>query len=118
MPSSPGGWIRWAQYTLESQSRPFSPRLDHVPRGDFRIRDSKETAIDVEMMLRRSANGCGGRGPKLVADFYINELSWTLLTESEKYLFQKTHARFKAALRKAGFIEMHDDGDADGEERP
>ena len=102
---SPRGWLRWSVSVLESQSRPFSPRFDHLPRSDFRMRDSRETAISIKMLLERSANGCGGRGPRLLVEYYLSERSWFEYTESEQYLLAKTARRFARGLRAAGFLE-------------
>ena len=103
-PDSPGSWVRYAVRILEAQSAPHSPRLDHVPSGDFRLHDSKEVAISVKILLERSANGCGGRGPRLLVRLYLGGEPWEVFTESEKYLIRKTERRFRAALRKAGFL--------------
>ena len=68
------------------------------------MRDSRETAISVKMLLERSANGCGGRGPRLLVEYYLSERSWFEYTESEQLLLAKTARRFAKGLRAAGFL--------------
>ena len=104
MPSSPGSWVRYAVRVLDSQSAPHSPRLDHVPRGDYRLRDSKETALSIKILLERSANGCGGRGPRLLVRLYLGSEPWEVFTDSEKHLIRKTERRFRRELQAVGFL--------------
>lgn len=103
-PTSPASWVRYAVRVLESQAAAHSPRLDYVPRGDYRLRDSKETALSIKIMLERSANGCGGLGPRLLVRLYLGREPWEVFTESEKHLIRKTERRFRAELRRAGFL--------------
>jgi hypothetical protein len=83
--------------------------MEYVPRGDYRLRDSKETALSVKILLERSANGCGGQGPRLLVRLYLGNEPWECFTESEKHLIRKTERRFRRALREAGFLPK--DGD-------
>jgi len=78
--------------------------LDYVPRGDYRLRDSRETALTVKLALERSANGCGGRGPRLLVRLYLGNEPWECFTDSEKHLIRKTERRFRAALIAAQFL--------------
>ena len=115
MPSSPGAWVRYAVRILEAQSAPHSPRLDRVPRGDYRLRDSKETALSIKILLERSANGCGGRGPRLLVRLYLGGEPWEVFTDSEKHLIRITERRFRRELQAAGFLPIPEHGD--GEDR-
>ena len=105
-PSSPRAWLRWAARVLEAQASPFSPRLDHVPRGDFRLRNSGETALDVKIMLERASAKCSrnGVGYELLVDYYVREASWHSFTQTEQRAIRKTALRFTEALREAGFL--------------
>ena len=103
-PSSPRGWIRYAFYVLESQASPFSKRFDDAPRGDPRLRDSRETAISVKMMLERSQNGSRGRGPKLLVRFYLGQEPWEVFTDRQKHDIRKTERLFRRELVTAGFL--------------
>ena len=110
MPSSPGSWVRYAVRVLESQSSPFSARLDYVPRGDYRLRDSRETALTVKLALERSANGCGGQGPRLLVRLYLGSEPWECFTDLEKYYIRRTERRFRAALIASGFLANDGEG--------
>jgi len=102
MPQSPKGWLTWAAYVLESQARPFSPRYDHIPRTVPRMRDSRETALSVKMILEKVCNGNGAG--RLLVDFFVDEMSWWSFTESERWIIEETARRFAKALKEAGFI--------------
>ncbi len=102
MPESPRGWLCWMAYVLESQARPFTPRYDGIPPADHRLRDSRETALSVKLMLERSANGNGGA--HLLAAYYLDEMSWWSFTKREQRIIEKTARAFAKALREAGFI--------------
>ena len=104
VPQSPRAWIRYAAHVLEAQSVPFSKRFDDPPRGDPRMRDSRETAISVKIMLERSANGCRGRGPRLLVRLYLGSEPWDCFTDREKRLIRKTERRFRRELVAAGFL--------------
>ena len=66
--------------------------------------DAWETAISVKTMLERSQNGCRGRGPLLLARFYLGAEPWEVFTDKQKYLIRKTERRFRAELVAAGFL--------------
>jgi hypothetical protein len=102
MPESAKGWLRWSCYVLESQSRPFSPRYDGIPRTDSRCRESRETALSVKMILEKVTNGNGAG--KLLVDFYVNEISFYDFTPSEQWILEKTGQASAMALREAGFL--------------
>ena len=112
MPSSPSGWLRWSCYVLEAQGRPFSPRFDHIPRTDPRLRDSKETALSVKLILERITNGNGAG--KLLVDYYVHEASWWSFTGPEQAILRKTARRFRQALAAAGFLPGEGDGATPG----
>jgi hypothetical protein len=103
---SPRAWLRWAARVLEAQSSPFSPRFDHVPRGDFRLRDSRETALDVKMMLERASASCtrNSVGYELLLDYYVRGASWHSFSGREQAILRKTARRFAQALVEAGFL--------------
>ena len=105
-PSSPRAWLRWAARVLEAQASPFSPRLDHVPRGDFRLRDSRETALSVKILAERASASCtkNGVGYELLMDFFVREASWNSFSAREQRLLAKTAQAFVQALREAGFL--------------
>ena len=102
MPHSPRSWVRWAAYVLESQGRPFSPRYDGIPRTDPRMRDSKETALSVKMILERVTNGNGAG--RLVVAYYVDEVSWHSFTPSEQWIMRKTLRAFRTELIRSGLI--------------
>jgi len=104
-PSSPRSWLRWAARVLEAQASPFSPRFDHVPRGDFRLRDSRETALSVKILLERASASCtrNGVGCKLLVRYYVVEAPWRSFSRREQRFIKKTAQRFAQALREAGF---------------
>ena len=78
MPESPRGWLTWAAYVLESQSRPFSAILERTPGTDPRLRDSRETALSVKMALERAAGNNGGM--ELLLSLYVDDFSWHSFT--------------------------------------
>ena len=105
-PSSPRGWLRWAARTLEAQASPFSPRFDRAPRGDFRLRDSRETALSVKILLERASAKCtsNGVGFDLLRRFYVEEAGWGAFTDFEQRVIAKTARAFAKALRAEGFL--------------
>jgi len=102
MPESAKGWLMWAAYVLESQSRPFSPRYDGIPRTDPRLRSSREMALSVKMLLEKVTDGNGAG--KLLVDYYLGEMSFYSFTENERWIIEKTARKFAAALRREGFL--------------
>jgi hypothetical protein len=105
-PSTPRGWLRWAAYVVEAQGRPFSPRLDGIPRGDPRLRDSRETALSVKILLERASAACtrNGVGYELLVRFYLGDASWHSFTESEQAIIAKTARAFARLLCEAEFL--------------
>lgn len=105
-PSSPRGWLRWTARILEAQASPFSPRFDHVPRGDFRLRDSRETALSVKILLERASAKCtsNGVGYDLLRRYYVEEAAWSCFTETEQRIIARTARAFAKALRVEGFL--------------
>lgn len=103
---SPRAWLRWAARVLEAQSSPFSPRFDHVPRGDFRLRDSRETALDVKILLERASASCtrNGVGCKLLVRYYVVEAPWRSFSNREQRFIKKTARAFAEGLRREGFL--------------
>jgi hypothetical protein len=69
--------------TMAAQGRPFSPRYDGIPRTDPRMRDSREAAISVKMIL---------------------EDSWHAFTESEREMIRRGAQALRKALQGAGFL--------------
>ena len=102
MSRSAGGWLRWAVYVLEAQARPHGVRLDLGPRMDFRIRDSRETALSVKRMLERVDDGAGAAA--LLFRFYVDEASWWSFKEREQRIISKTARAFAEELRAEGFL--------------
>lgn len=105
-PSSPRAWLLWAARVLEAHARPFSPRLDHTPRGDFRLRDSRETALSVKLILERAGKGDRGRGARLLVAHYVGEMSWHSFSPRERKLIAKIARRFRCSLCTADFLEL------------
>ena len=103
MPSSPGSWLRWSTYVLEAQGRPFSPRYDFIPRTDPRMRDSRETALSIKLILERISGGNGAG--KLLMAYYCDEASWFSFTENEQRILDKTIRQFRRELQRVGFID-------------
>jgi hypothetical protein len=105
MPSSPKGWFLWSAFTLEAQSRPFSPRYEFLPPQDFRTRDSRESALSIKILMEKASHSvCGnGIGVELMEDFYLREASWWSFTEPERRIIEKTARAFAKALREVGF---------------
>ena len=108
MPQSPKGWLQWSYYVLESQSRPFSPRYDHIPRTDPRLRNSREAALSVKMLLEKVCNGNGAG--KLLVDYFVEEMSWWTFSENERWIIEKTARAFARALRETGFLPIPEHG--------
>ena len=84
------------------QERPFSRRYDGIPRTDPRMRNSRETALSVKMLLERVCNGNGAG--KLLVDFYVEEMSWWTFSKNERWIIEKTARAFAKVLREAGFL--------------
>lgn len=105
-PSSAKGWFLWSCYVLESQSRPFSPRYDGIRGVDFRIRDSRETALSVKILAEKASRTCtsNGVGYELLMDFYVREASWWSFSEKEQRIIEKTARAFAKALREAELL--------------
>ena len=103
---SPRAWLRWAARVLEAQASCFSPRLDHAPRGDFRLRDSRETALDVKILLERASASCtrNGVGCKLMVRYYVAEAPWGSFSDREQRVIKKTARAFAEGLRAEGFL--------------
>ena len=112
MPSSPSGWLRWSVAVLEAQGRPFSPRMEHVPRGDFRTKDSRESALSVKMILEKVCNGNGAG--RLLVMHYVDEASWWSFSEHEQYILRQTIRRFRAELTRGGFLDPEGGEGEDG----
>ncbi len=106
MRSSARSWLRWAAGVLEAQASPFSPRLDHVPRGDFRLRNSRETALDVKIMLERASAKCSrnGVGYRLLVRYYVGEAAWASFSPREKKAIRKTARVFRCSLCREDFV--------------
>jgi hypothetical protein len=106
VPSSPRGWLAWSAYVLEAQARPFSPRYEWIPGTDPRMRDSRETALSVKILLEKSSAECtrNGVGVELLMDFYVREASWYSFTAREQRIIEKTARQFSRALMEAGFL--------------
>jgi hypothetical protein len=105
-PTSAKGWFLWSVYTLESQSRPFGPRYEFIPSGDFRTRDSRESALSIKILAERASKECSsnGLGYELLMDFFAREASWWSFSETEQRIISKTARAFAKALREAGFL--------------
>jgi hypothetical protein len=67
------------------ERRDFSQRYDGIPRTDPGVRDSREAAISVKMILEDS---CNGTGDLLLAHF-VDEVSWYTFTEWEHEKIQR-----------------------------
>jgi hypothetical protein len=68
------------------------------------MRDSRETAISIKMLLERSQNGCRGRGPKLLVRLYLGSEPWQVFTDRQKHDIRKTERLFRKQLIAAGFL--------------
>ena len=66
--------------------------------------DSRETAISVKLMLERSRNGCRGRGPRLLFEFYVCGVPWETFSEKERWLMRKVERKFRRQLIETGFL--------------
>jgi len=64
--------------------------------------DRRETAISVKMALDRATDGNGAG--KLLADFYVREVSWYAFAEPEQAILRKASRRFADELRRTGFL--------------
>ena len=102
MPETARGWLTWSLYVLESQARPFSTPLERTSGTDPRLRDSRETALSVVMILERITQGNGAA--KLLAEYYGGDMSWWSFTESEQEVIRRTTKRFVKELRRCGFM--------------
>lgn len=102
------GWLCWAAYVLEAQARPHGVRLELGPRMDFRIRDSRETALSVKRMLERVDDGSGAAA--LLFRFYVDEASWGTFQEREQRIIAKAARAFARELRQGGFLPAEGEG--------
>ena len=105
VPSCPRGWLAWAAYVQQTQGSVRSVLYEHQ-RGDRRLSDSRETALDVMMMLERAAKGNGGA--ELLYRVYVLDAPWISFTEPEKATIRITTRRFVALLVRAGFMREGD----------
>ncbi len=108
MPRSASGWLRWAAYILEAQASPHCSRHDWSPRSDFRMRDSRETALSIKRALERVDDGGGAAG--LLFRFYVEEASWWSFQEREQRIISKTAQAFAQELRRGGFLTASGEG--------
>ena len=96
------GWLCWAAYILEAQARPHCSRPDWGPRTDFRLRDSRETALSIKRVLERVDDGAGSAA--LLFRFYVDEASWWSFHEREQRIIAKVAKAFAEELRRGGFL--------------
>ena len=98
--------MKWATYTLEAQSRPFSPRYEFIPPQDFRTRDSRESALSVKIALERASAACtkNGVGIELLMDLHVREASWYSFTKREQHLIRRVERDFRCRLCAADFL--------------
>jgi hypothetical protein len=101
-----GGIVLMRDGVLEVQSRPFSPRFDRIPRGDFRLGGSRETALDVKILLERGSASCTryGVGYELLLVYYVREAPWSSFSDREQRIIKKTARAFEERLRQGGFL--------------
>lgn len=103
-PASPRAWVVWAFATLERFASPQSVRFGATPPGDRRLNNSRERALDVKKFLESSRNGCRGKGPRLLFQFYIGGATWEAFSPTERWLMRKVEKKFRAQLITAGFL--------------
>src|SRR4030067_2645785 len=104
MPSTARGWLCGSVAMIEHFARPRSVRYEPGPRMDHRMDDRKEMAISVLLILEKVCNGNGGG--KLLADYYLGEMSWYSFLPREQRLIEKTSLAFRRELIRAGFIPI------------
>ena len=106
MRDSPRAWLRWAARVLERQASPSSPRYEFAQRGDFRIRDSRETALDVKIMAERASAKCcrNGVGYMLLIRYYVGEAAWASFSPREKKAIKKTARVFRCSLCRVDYV--------------
>jgi len=75
---------------------------------DFRIRDSRETALSIKRKLERVDDGSGAAA--LLFRFYVDEASWWSFKEREQRIIQKTAHAFAQELRQGGFLSAAEEG--------
>lgn len=100
--------MRLAAYVLEAKARPHGVRLELGPRMDFRIRDSRETALSIKRMLERVDDGSGAAA--LLFRFYVDEASWWSFHEREQRIIAKAARAFTQELRQGGFLPAEGEG--------
>ncbi len=89
--------------TLECFSSPRSVRYDAPPRGDRRLDNRREVALDIKGFLEASRNGCKGRGPVLLLRLYLGA-PWQSFSPPERRLIRKVERKFRERLVQAGFL--------------
>jgi hypothetical protein len=70
------------------------------------MRDSRETALSVKILLERASAACtrNGFGVELLTDHYVREASWHSFSAREQRIIRRTERAFAKALREAGFL--------------
>ena len=73
---------------------------------DFRLRDSRETALSIKILLERASASCtrNGVGCRLLVHYYVAEAPWNSFSDREQRAIAKTARAFAHALRAEGFL--------------
>jgi len=63
------------------------------------------------MLAERASHAVSGNGVglELMRAFYVEEVGYYSLTDNERFILNRTIKRFRAELRKAGFLADRDD---------
>jgi hypothetical protein len=73
-------------------------------------RDSRETALDVKIILERSgaAGSRKGTGALLLASYYVGDAPWSSFSDREKRTIRKAARAFQCALCIVDFVRPCD----------